>query len=90
MIVIRMYLPSIMRQELAEATEPDHVAAETADVLYFAMVACARAGVGLREIEHHLNKRNLKIRRRRGDTKEHRIKAANEALAQLRARQEEA
>jgi phosphoribosyl-ATP pyrophosphohydrolase/phosphoribosyl-AMP cyclohydrolase/histidinol dehydrogenase len=38
-------------QELVEATEPDHVAAEAADVLYFMMTRCVAAGVGLREIE---------------------------------------
>ena len=35
-------------QELVEAEEPDHVAAEAADVLYFTMTRCVAAGVGLR------------------------------------------
>lgn len=32
-----------------QAEEPDHVAAEAADVLYFALTRCVAAGVGLRE-----------------------------------------
>ena len=31
-------------QELVEATEPDHVAAEAADVMYFMMTRCVAAG----------------------------------------------
>ena len=31
-------------QELMEATEPDHVAAEAADVFYFALAKCAKEG----------------------------------------------
>lgn len=46
-------------QELAEATEPDHVAAETADVLYFALVRAAAAGVPLEAVEAHLDYRAL-------------------------------
>ena len=49
--------PELLRQklleeanELAEARTKDHVAAEAADVLYFAMVACARAGVKLADV----------------------------------------
>lgn len=63
-------------QELAEATAPDDVAAEAADVLYFALVACARAGVGLADVEAHLDRRALKLARRPGDAKPARIAAA--------------
>ena len=48
-------------QELVEAEEPDHVAAEAADVIYFMMTRCVAAGVGLREIEKHLDRRSLKV-----------------------------
>ena len=48
----------------SQAEEPDHVAAEAADLLYFAMVRCAAAGVGLVEIEQHLDRRSLKLKRR--------------------------
>ena len=44
-----------------EAEEPDHVAAEAADVIYFMMTRCVAAGVGLREIEKHLDRRSLKV-----------------------------
>jgi phosphoribosyl-ATP pyrophosphohydrolase/phosphoribosyl-AMP cyclohydrolase/histidinol dehydrogenase len=63
-------------QELSEAVEPDHVAAEAADLLYFALTACVKAGVGLKEIEAHLDHRALKIKRRPGDSKQARIAAA--------------
>ena len=56
-------------QELIEATEPDHVAAEAADVIYFMMTRCVAAGVGLRDIERHLDKRTLKVTRRPGNAK---------------------
>jgi hypothetical protein len=49
-IFVQIYL-LLQVQELVEATEPDHVAAEAADVLYFMMTRCVAAGVGLREIE---------------------------------------
>lgn len=67
-------------QELVEATDPDHVAAEAADVLYFTMTRCVAAGVGFSEIESHLNRRTLKVTRRPGDTKAWRTKAAEDAL----------
>jgi phosphoribosyl-ATP pyrophosphohydrolase/phosphoribosyl-AMP cyclohydrolase/histidinol dehydrogenase len=62
--------------ELSEATEPDHVAAEAADLLYFALVRCAKAGVSIADIEKHLDRRALKVRRRPGDSKSFRIEAA--------------
>lgn len=48
-------------QELVEAYEPDHVAAEAADVMYFLMTRCVAAGVGLKDIERHLDHRSLKV-----------------------------
>lgn len=56
-------------RELAEARTPAHVAAEVADVVYFALVAAARAGVGLPDVEAVLNARALKVRRRPGNAK---------------------
>jgi hypothetical protein len=41
-------------QELIEATEPEHVAAEAADLCYFMMARCVAAGVTLADIERHL------------------------------------
>ncbi|MCK6573721.1 phosphoribosyl-ATP diphosphatase [Myxococcota bacterium] len=55
--------------ELADADTPEHVAAEVADVVYFALVAMARAGVPLSRVEAVLDARALKVRRRPGDAK---------------------
>ncbi|MBI4568570.1 MAG: phosphoribosyl-ATP diphosphatase [Planctomycetes bacterium] len=55
--------------ELAAARAADHVAAEAADLLYFALVACARAGVPLATVEEKLDRRALKVHRRPGDAK---------------------
>lgn len=42
--------------ELAEAEEKEHVANEAADLLYFALVACTKAGVTLADVEQVLGK----------------------------------
>ena len=56
-------------QELAEASSPEHVAEESADLLYLALVAMARAGVPLEQVARVLDRRALKITRRPGDAK---------------------
>lgn len=56
-------------KELCEATSQDDVAAEAADLIYFALTKCVGAGVGLREIGQVLAKRSLKVTRRSGDAK---------------------
>ena len=40
-------LTAAAAQELAEATEPDHAAAEAADLFYFGMVKLVAAGASL-------------------------------------------
>lgn len=55
--------------ELCEATTKEDIAAEAADLLYFALTKCVAAGVGLKEIGRILDKRSLKITRRKGDAK---------------------
>lgn len=55
--------------ELAEAREPGDVAWEAADLIYFAFVAMARAGVTLADVERELDLRALKVKRRKGDAK---------------------
>lgn len=50
--------------ELGEATEPQHVAEEAADLVYFALVKAISAGVGLREISAVLDGRERKVSRR--------------------------
>ncbi len=55
--------------ELASATTRDEARWEAADVIYFALVAAARAGVELAEIERELDRRALKVTRRPGNAK---------------------
>lgn len=55
--------------ELCQATDPDDVAWEAADLIYFALTKAVAAGVGLNEIERHLDMRARKISRRPGNAK---------------------
>lgn len=55
--------------ELAEASTPENVAAESADLLYLTLVALARSGVPLAAAESELDRRALKVTRRPGDAK---------------------
>jgi phosphoribosyl-ATP pyrophosphohydrolase/phosphoribosyl-AMP cyclohydrolase len=55
--------------ELAAATDPDHIAAEAADLLYFAAVTLSRASVPFAAVESELDRRALKLSRRPGDAK---------------------
>lgn len=55
--------------ELADAAEPDHVAEEAADLLYFAMVALTRAGRSLSDVEAVLDRRARRLTRRPGNAK---------------------
>jgi phosphoribosyl-ATP pyrophosphohydrolase/phosphoribosyl-AMP cyclohydrolase/histidinol dehydrogenase len=56
-------------QELADASTKEETIWEAADVFFFALVACAKAGVRLEEIEAHLDARALKVKRRAGNAK---------------------
>lgn len=56
-------------QELAGATSREDVTWEAADVMYFTLVAMARAGVSLEDVERDLARRALKVTRRPGDAK---------------------
>ena len=56
-------------RELAEATDPGGAAWEAADVMYFTLVALARAGVPLEAVEAELDRRSLRVHRRAGDAK---------------------
>ena len=50
--------------ELARARTAAEVAHEAADLVYFVLVACARAGIGIEEIERELDRRRLRVTRR--------------------------
>lgn len=67
-------------QELSEADTKEHVAEELADVLYFAMVRAAKAGVCLDDAVSELDKRARKVTRRKGDSKPERIEAGEKIL----------
>jgi phosphoribosyl-ATP pyrophosphohydrolase/phosphoribosyl-AMP cyclohydrolase len=56
-------------KELAQAEGTEHVTAEAADLIYFALVALSRSGVPLAEVERELDRRALKVSRRPGDAK---------------------
>mmetsp|Transcript_26914 Transcript_26914/g.40427 ORF Transcript_26914/g.40427 Transcript_26914/m.40427 type:complete len:483 (+) Transcript_26914:157-1605(+) len=67
-------------QELSEAETKQHVAEELADVLYFAMVKAAKAGVSIDDAVAELDKKSRKVTRRKGDSKAFRIEAGNAIL----------
>ncbi|MCP4603740.1 MAG: phosphoribosyl-ATP diphosphatase [Proteobacteria bacterium] len=54
--------------ELAEA-RPEEVTHEAADLIYFALVAMAKAGVELDAVEQELEQRSRRVTRRPGDAK---------------------
>ncbi|KDN43943.1 hypothetical protein K437DRAFT_248094 [Tilletiaria anomala UBC 951] len=58
-------------QELIDAKDVDkeHVAFEMADLMYFAFVRCAKAGVTLEDVEEALEGKAKKVQRRKGDAK---------------------
>ena len=68
-------------QELSEAETREHVAEELADVIYFAMVRAAAAGVSIDDAVAELDRRARKVTRRQGDSKAYRIEAGEEILA---------
>lgn len=55
--------------ELCEASHKTDVAAEAADLFYFALVKCIAAGVTLEDVGHNLDYKSLKTTRRKGDAK---------------------
>lgn len=55
--------------ELCEAFSEEDVAAEAADLLYFAMTKCVAAGVDFAAIERNLDLKSVKTTRRKGDAK---------------------
>ena len=55
--------------ELCEANKPEDIAAEAADLIYFALTKCVSAGVSLVDIEKNLDLKSLRLLRRQGDAK---------------------
>lgn len=56
-------------EELCQATTRSEIAAEAADLIYFALTRCIAADVTLEDIERNLDMKNLKVQRRKGDAK---------------------
>lgn len=55
--------------ELLAAKTPDEAAWETADVIYFALVAANSKGATLEDVDRHLDTRALAVKRRAGNAK---------------------
>ena len=55
--------------ELCAANTKQDIAAEAADLLYFALTKCMAEGVSLEDVEHNLDLKSLKTTRRKGDPK---------------------
>ncbi|KAF2721363.1 histidine biosynthesis trifunctional-protein [Polychaeton citri CBS 116435] len=56
-------------QELCDAQTKEEIAAEAADILYFALTKATAAGVSLEDIERNLDAKSVKVKRRKGDAK---------------------
>ena len=67
-------------QELSEAQTKEDIAGELADVLYFALVRAAKAGVSIDDAAAELDRRARKVTRRKGDSKAVRIEAGDNIL----------
>ena len=55
--------------ELCEAMSKEEVAAEAADLFYFALTKCVSTGVSLEDVERNLDLKHSKATRRKGDAK---------------------
>lgn len=55
--------------ELVQASTPQEIIGETADVIYFALAKAVKNGVRLEDIEAELDRRALKVTRRPGNAK---------------------
>ncbi len=67
-------------QELADADNVENATWETADLLYFALVAMVRRGVELDDVWRELDRRALGVQRRRGDAKPGALAAQQAAM----------
>lgn len=56
-------------EELCDAQTKEEIAFEAADLVYFALARCVSKGVSVKDIELALDKKGLKVTRRKGDAK---------------------
>ena len=66
--------------EAVEEGDTKHVAEEVADLTYFMLTACVAGGATLEQVARCLDLSALKVKRRQGDAKQHRIDAAAAVL----------
>ncbi|MEO1511917.1 MAG: phosphoribosyl-ATP diphosphatase [Planctomycetota bacterium] len=55
--------------ELVDAGSEDEIVHEASDLIFFTLVRLAEAGVPLEAVERHLDRKALKVKRRKGDAK---------------------
>ena len=55
--------------ELCRAETKEEVAFEAADLIYFALAKCVKTGVNLEDVERELDRKSVKVKRRKGDAK---------------------
>lgn len=55
--------------EVCDAETKEDLAGEVADLLYFTMTRAVSMGVSLKDVQEVLNRRSLKVTRRKGDAK---------------------
>ena len=70
-------------EELCQATTPEEIAFEAADLIYFALTRCVGAGVNVADIERSLDAKARKITRRKGDAKPQWVSATPEVIKPL-------
>ena len=56
-------------EELCDAQTKEEIAFEAADLVYFALTRCISKGVEWRDVERALDRKSLKVTRRKGDAK---------------------
>jgi len=69
--------------ELCQATTPEEISFEAADLIYFALTRCVGGGVSLADIERTLDAKARKVNRRKGDAKPQWISATPEVIKPL-------
>ena len=70
-------------EELCQATTPEEIAFEAADLIYFALTRCVAGGVSIADIERSLDAKARKITRRKGDAKPQWVSVTPEVIKPL-------
>ncbi|EIW66691.1 histidinol dehydrogenase [Tremella mesenterica] len=68
-------------EELCEAEEKEEVAFEMADLVFFALTRCVSKGVKWEDVERALDRKSLKVTRRKGDAKPKWVEKITSALS---------